>query len=341
MPAKSSNKFQDFYSQIELDCKSKQFGPIYLLQGEETFFITSIVNYLEKNVLNETEKSFNQHVFYGRDIDAMQLLGAVKRFPMMAERQLVIVKEAQNLKGLADMLHYFENPLNSTVLVLCFMGKKVNAITKEGKALKKHIIFSAETIPEWQIDNWILAHSKSLGLELTPKDARLLFEFLGNNLSRIDGELHKLAVNIAPKTKVSPADIEAFVGISREYNIFELQKALGQKDYSRANKILKYFMSDAGNNPFVVTLANLFGYFQKVMNIHYAPRGSEQQIASSIGVSPYFVKDYQTAQKNYPIIKLKSVFDVLHNLDLKYKGVGARKPDDAELYKELIVKLMR
>ncbi len=341
MPAKSSNKFQDFYSQIVIDCKSKQFAPIYLLQGEETFFITSLVNHFEQNALNETEKAFNQHIFYGRDIDAMQLLGAVKRFPMMAERQLVIVTEAQNIKGFADMIHYFENPLQSTILVLCFMGKKVNAITKEGKALKKHVIFSAETIPEWNIDSWILTHSKSMGLELAPKDAHLLFEFLGNNLSKIDGELHKLAVNIAPKSKVTPADIEAYIGISREYNVFELQKALGQKDFSKANKILKYFMSDTGNNPFVVTLANLFGYFQKVMNIHYAPRGSEQQIAASIGVSPFFVKDYQTAQKNYPIVKLKNVFDVLHMLDLKYKGVGARKPEDAEMYKELIVKIMR
>jgi DNA polymerase-3 subunit delta len=341
MPAKSSNKFQDYYSQVQIDCQSKQFAPIYLLQGDETFFITSIVNYLEKNVLSESEKAFNQHIFYGRDIDAMQLLGAVKRFPMMAEKQLVIVKEAQNLKGLSDLLHYFENPLNSTVLVMCFMGKKVNASTKEGKVLKKYAVFSADTVPEWQIDNWILSHCKTLGLELAPKDAHLMFEFLGNNLSKIDGELHKLAVNIAPKTKVTPADIEAYVGISREYNVFELQKALGQKDFSRANKILKYFMNDTGNNPFVLTLANMFSFFQKVMNIHYAPRGSEQQMAASIGVSPYFIKDYQIAQKNYSIIKLKNVFDVLHQLDLKYKGVGTRKPADAELYKELIVKLMR
>ena len=341
MPAKSSNKFQEFYSQIKSDCQSKQFAPVYLLQGDETFFITSLVNFFENNVLNDAEKSFNQHIFYGRDIDAMQLLGAVKRFPMMAERQLVIVKEAQNLKGLAELIHYFENPVPSTVLVLCFMGKKVNAATKEGKALKKHVIFTADTVSEYHIDNWILSHAKSMGLELTPQDAHLLFEFLGNNLSKIDAELHKLAVNIAPKTKVSPADIENYVGISREYNVFELQKALGQKNYSRANKILKYFMSDTGNNPFVVTLANLFGFFQKVMTIHYVPRGSEQQIAATIGVPHYYVKDYLTAQKNYPILKLKTVFDILHQLDLKYKGVGARKPEDAELYKELIVKLMR
>lgn len=334
------NNFNDVFEKIKEACKTKRFQTVYLFQGEEPYFVTQLAHYLEENALPDSEKSFNQHILYGKDVTVNQILSIAKRFPMMGTHQLVMVKEAQHVGGLDALIPYLEKPLESTILVFCMMGKKVNAATKEGKTFQKHVVFNSERIPDWNMDKWIHEFVKSRGLEIQMPQAQLLFEHLGSNLSRISSELEKLAVNIQPRKKIESEDIETYIGISREYNIFELLKALSSRDFSRVNKILKHFADDPGNNPFPPTIAMIFSHFQKTLALHYLAGKTDAEKMQMLRISSNALKDYQTACRNYPIMKLKRVIQTIHEMDLKSKGVGVRRPQDSELYKELIVKII-
>lgn len=335
------NNFNDVFLKIKEACVSRKFSPVYLFQGEETYFITQLSNYLEENALPDAEKSFNQHILYGKDVNTLQVVNYAKRFPMMGSHQLVMVKEAQHLNGLDALLPYLENPLQSTILVFCFMGKKVNATTQEGKAFQKFTVMSSEKISDYQLPKLIQEFVKAKGLDVGNHEIQLLSEYIGNNLDRLNSELEKLKVNIHPRKKVEAKDIETYVGISREYNVFELQKALGNKDFKTVNRILKQYSDDPGNNPFIFSVSMIFSFFQKVLVLHYMSGKSEQDKINALKIPPYFIKEYQSAARNYSISKLRIIMDTLHEMDLKSKGVGLRKPTDAELYKELIVKIIR
>ena len=337
----NTNKFNEAWGLIQSACKDKKFSPVYLFQGDEPYFVSQLADYLEEHALPQAEKSFNQHILYGKDVTIQQILSVAKRFPMMGSHQLVLVKEAQHVGGMDAILSYLDQPLPSTILVFCVMGKKISAATKEGKAFQKYTVFNADRIPDGQMGRWIREFVKSKGMDIDEKEASLLYEHLGNNLSRISSELEKLTVNIQPRKKIEATDIETFIGISREYNVFELQKAMGSKEFVKVNKILKHFADDPGNNPFPLTLAILFGYFQKILALHYLSGKSDSEKIQALKINPYFFKDYQSAARNYSITKLKLVIQTILEMDMKSKGVGVRRPPDAELYKELIVKIIR
>ncbi len=341
MAAKIINKFEEAWNKFHSDCQNGKFQPVYLFQGDETFFISKLADLAEESVIPASGKDFNQHILYGKDVQTEQVLSLAKRFPMMADRQLVMVKEAQHLTQLDNMIPYLEKPASGTVLILCFMGKKINMNTLAGRAFQKHFVFNAEPVSEGNIISWITEYTRTLQLQISDQDAWLLYERTGNNLSTIAGELEKLAANLQDRTNITPKDIADNVGITREYDIFEFTRALGSKNQQKISLILKNFVSDPGSHPFPMSLGMIFSYFQKVMLLHSIPGGSDLQRAQILKVPMFAIKDYQTAAKNYPIHKLKAVFQVIHEMDLKSKAIQIRKPGDAELYKELIVKIMR
>jgi len=341
MAAKVKTNVQDEYQSIAKDIISGNFSPVYLLQGEEFFFIDGLAGLLEQKVLQPAERDFNLHVFYGIDTDASQIIAKARQFPMFAAKQLVLVKEAQNLDDFEAFIPYLSNPVDSTILVLCMMGKKLNMATKEGKAFKPFVIFNSDLVPEWEITNWIRKYAQTKNLIVEEREARLMNEYLGNNLGRISHELDVMSVNLGERKKVEVPDIEKYIGISRSYNIFELQDAIGKMNFARAIKIVHHFSDNIKSHPLVVTLANLNSYFQKVQAVHYAGGKNEAQLASAIGVSPYFVKDYVTASKNYPLSKLKKIFEVICDTDLKFKGISGNNLPDEALYRELMIKILR
>jgi DNA polymerase-3 subunit delta len=341
MAAKVKTNVQDEYQSLAKLILAGNFSPVYLLQGEEFFYIERLANLLEQKVLQPAEKDFNLHIYYGVDTDPNEIIAKARQYPMFANKQLIMVKEAQNLENLELLMPYLLSPVQSTILVLCLKGKKVNMATKEGKAFRQHTIFNSDLIADWDMMNWIMKFSQTKDMIVEEREARLLNEYLGNNPGRISHELDVLKINLGERKKVEVKDIENFIGVSRNYNVFELQKAIGAKDFAKAIKIAYHFSVNIKSHPLVVTVANLNSYFQKVLSVHIAGPKSPDQLASILGVAPYFVKDYTLAAKNYPLSKLKIIFDTLCETDLKFKGImGNNIPDDA-LYSELIVKIMR
>jgi DNA polymerase-3 subunit delta len=260
---------------------------------------------------------------------------------MFATKQLIIIKEAQNLDDFETFIPYLSNPVQSTILVLCMMGKKLNMTTKEGKAFKQHLIFNSDLVPAWDIEHWIRKFALTKGLIVEEREARLLNEYLGSNLGRISHELDVLRINMGERKKVESLDIENFIGVSKNYTVFELQDAIGKRNFAKAIKIVCHFSGNLKSHPLPVTLANLNSYFQKIQAVHVAGPKSDEQIASAIGVAPYFIKDYIQAARHYPMSRLKNIFETICDTDLKFKGIlGNNIPDDG-LYKELIVKILR
>lgn len=328
------------YEQIIKDLKQKKYQPIYFLCGEEPYYIDKISDYIENNVLDEAEKSFNQTILYGRDTDAITIINEAKRYPMMAERQVVIVKEAQDIKKIEELNSYFENPTPTTLLVICYKKKSVDKRTAFGKIVsKKSVYFESVKLYDNKIPEWIDAYVKEKNYKIDPKASILLTEFLGNDLAKISNEIDKLILNISPNEIISPSLIEKFIGISKDYNVFELTKALGLKDVLKANKIVNYFAANPKNNPFILTISNLYSYFNKLIITHSLKNQSDNVIASELGVNPYFVKEYKSACANYDYKKLVEIISLLHEYDLKSKGMNNNQ-EDSELLKELVFKIL-
>lgn len=328
------------YEQILNDLKQKKYHPIYFLCGEEPYYIDKISDYIENNVLDEAEKSFNQTILYGRDTDAITIINEAKRYPMMADRQVVIVKEAQDIKKIDELNSYFENPTPTTLLVICYKKKSVDKRTAFGKNVSKNsVYFESAKLYDNKIPEWIDAYVKEKKYKIDPKAAIMLTEFLGNDLAKISNEIDKLTLNISPNEIISPALIEKFIGISKDYNVFELTKALGLKDVLKANKIVNYFAANPKNNPFILTISNLYSYFNKLIITHSLKNQSDNVIASELGVNPYFVKEYKSACANYDYKKLVEIISLLHEYDLKSKGVNNNQ-EDSELLKELVFKIL-
>lgn len=330
----------DWFKPLFSDIKNKKYLPVYFLHGEESYYIDAIADYLSDNVLDDSEKAFNQTVVYGKEAEVGQILEAAKRFPMMAEKQVVIVKEAQQLKKIEELEPYFETPLESTVLIICHKYKKVDARKAFAKKLSKNgMLFYSERLYDNQIPTWIAGYSKSKGYTVEPKAAQMLVEFLGLELSKISNELDKLFITLEGKTNaISAKHVEENIGISKDYNNFELTNALASKDVLKANKIINYFASNPKNNPLVVTNSMLYSFFSKVLM--YQTLKNKGDAARELGVNPYFLKDYQQAAGLYSIKKVVAIVAYIREYDLKSKGVGNANVPDGELLKELIYKIL-
>ena len=332
----------DEAKQIVTDIKKGNIKPIYFLMGEEPYYIDRISDYIAENVLSEEERGFNQMVIYGRDSNVEDIVSNAKRYPMMAERQVVIVKEAQDLSRTIDKLvDYAENPQPTTVLVLCYKYKKLDKRKKLHKVVSKSgVIFEGKRLYENQVADWIMKTMKSRGYAASPKAAQMLVEFLGTDLGKIDNELQKLQLICPEGTTITPEIIEENIGISKDFNNFELRKAIGERDTLKAHRIINYFAQNPKDNPMVVTISLLFAYFSQILQFHGLPDKSKGAVAKQLKVSPYFVSDYVTAARNYPMKKASHAISLLQETDVKSKGVGAANVSQGDLLKELLVKIM-
>ena len=331
------------------DLKNRKYKPLYLLHGEEPYFIDQVGNYVEHKLLPDAEKGFNQTVLYGKDTDVMTVLSAAKRYPMMAEHQVVLVKEAQEMKWGRDdddkksinpLLNYLENPLPSTILVFCYKYGKFDKRKKTYKAIDKNgLVFESAALYDNKIPAWIEGYITEKSHKINQQASIMLSEYLGNDLSKIANELDKLLLNIDPGQEITLQQIHDNIGISKEYNVFELQTALSRKDPFKVNQIINYFDANPKSNPIVLVLGNLNNFFSKVLVYHYVKDKSPQNLARELGVNPYFLKDYEQAARNYNYGKTMQVISFLREYDLKSKGVESNS-NNGGLMKELMFKIL-
>ena len=316
--------------------------PIYFLMGEEPYYVDKISDYIETNLLQEEEKGFNQMTLYGRDVSIEDIVGNAKRFPMMAERQVVIVKEAQELSRTIEKLaDYAENPQPSTVLVMCYKYKKIDKRKKLHKAVAKSVvIFESKPLYENKVGDWIRQELQARNYPIAPKAAQMLVEFLGTDLGKIDNELQKLQLICPQGTTITPELIEENIGISKDFNNFELRKAIGEKDSLKAHRIINYFSQNPKDNPMVLTISLLFSFFSQLLQYHGLKDQSKGNVAKVLKINPFFVNDYTVAARNYPMRKVSQIISLLREADVKSKGVGAANVPQGDLLKELLVKVM-
>lgn len=310
--------------------------------GEEPYYIDRISDYIEHNVLDESEKGFNQMTIYGRDSNIDEIVSNAKRFPMMAEYQVVIVKEAQDLsRTIENLVDYVKHPQESTILVFCYKYKTLDKRKALYKALQKSgFVFESKKLYDNQVPDWIRRVLSAKGYTITPKASQMLVEFLGTDLSKINNELEKLQIILPQGTQITPEHIEENIGISKDYNNFELRKAVGFKDVFKAQRIVKYFGDNPKDNPMVVTVGLLYNYFTQLLKLHGLQDKSPRNVASVLKVHPYFVDEYLTAYRNYQMKELSQAVSLLREFDVKSKGVGANAIPQKDLLKELIAKLM-
>jgi DNA polymerase-3 subunit delta len=326
---------------IVADIKRKILKPIYFLMGEESYYIDHISDFIEKNVLDESEKGFNQQVMYGRDVTIEDIIAAAKRYPMMAERQVIIVKEAQDLsRTIENLASYAENFQSSTVLVLNYKYKTLDKRKKLYKIIAKNgLIFDSKKLYENQVSDWIRKVLNGKKYQIEPKAALMLIEFLGTDLSKISNELNKLILILPEGTIINDKHIEENIGISKDFNNFELRKAVGEKNILKANRIINYFAENPKNNPLVMTISLLNGFFTQLLFFHGLQDKSKKSVASALGINPYFVDEYFLASRNYPIQKVTSILSFLRDADMKSKGVGANQSQE-DILKELLFKIL-
>ena len=321
--------------------KKGRFKPIYWLEGEEPYFIDMLVDYAEHHILPESEAGFNLTVFYGRDADWAAVVNACRRYPMFAERSVVLLKEAQHMRDIDKLEPYIENPLSSTVFVVSYKEKKVDARTKFAKLLKQNAeVFTTKKIYDNQLPEWASNMVQQHGLTISQKALQLLVDHIGNDLSRIQNEVEKLAVNLGSRKNITEDDIETYIGVSKEFNVFELQDAMVRKDLAKAIRIIQYFEANPKAAPIQMMLPALYNFFSKVYMI-FGVQGDEKTLATAIGVNPYFIKDYIAAAKNYAYEGVERILLLLHEYNLRSVGVNNAGAEDSSLMKEMVVKMMR
>ncbi len=330
-------KLQEILSNL----KNRIYAPVYFLQGEESFFIDKISGFIEDNVLTEAEKAFNLSVLYGRETTVDTIVSTAKKYPMAASHNVVIVKEAQNLSGIEKLQAYIEHPLESTILVLNYKYKKLDKRKKFAVSVKKNgVLFESPRVYENQIPKWINEYLAGKGYKISAKAASMLVEFLGTHLEKISNELDKLTINIPPSETISDKHIEEYIGISKDYNLFELQNALGTKNILKANKIIRYFAANPKEAPLIRNVYMLYLYFSKLLIYSQLKDKSSRNVAATLGISPFFVKDYSTAARYYPPGKLIRIIHILREYDMKAKGIDNAGLSEGELYKEMIFKIL-
>jgi DNA polymerase III subunit delta len=330
---------------------------LYFLEGEEPFFIDQISEAIEKYALPEHEKEFNQFIFYGQDIDIAAVISQARQFPMMAERQVIIIREAQECKNLIKPVsvrnktnktveivlleEYVKSPMPSTVLVICYKHGRLDKRTKAAKNIIENSVYlNSEKLKDNNLPNWIESCAQSAGMVMNPDAAFMMSEFLGNDLSRIKNELEKLQLKVEKGKPVTREIVLENIGISKEYNVFELNKALGKRDILKAYQIINYFALNPKENPIQMITGGLYSYFQKMYALHVLAKHGDDMVSKRTRVPPYYLGEYKAAAKFYTLPKLAMVFDALSECDLKSKGVEGVTISEGELLKELVYKII-
>lgn len=329
--------FEKIYGEI----KQRSYRPIYFLMGEEGYFIDKLSDAIENGVLSEEEKAFNQLVMYGKDVEIGEVITAAKRYPMMAPYQVLIVKEAQHIRNIEQLAIYAEKPLHTTILVICYRGKTLDKRKTLAKKLSKaHVLFESKRLYENQILPWINTKLKEKNYGIEAKAAIMLVEYLGTDLSKINNELTKLQLVLPKGTKITPAHIEENIGISKDFNNFELQNAIGRRDIAKTLQIVRYFEANPKNNPFVVTLSVLYSFFSKLLLFHYiAKKMDERTLSQKLGVHPFFLKEYRSASQKYTVKQVVEAISLLRIYDMKSKGVDNLSTSEGQLLHELMFKI--
>ena len=330
------------YEEIISDLKKRIFKPVYFLAGEEPYYTDLITDYIEEKILPEEEKAFNQIIYYGEDTTIPSIIETSRRFPMMSSHQVVIIKEAQTLKKIEDLIYYLEKPLLSTILVFNYKYKVIDKRTKLFKALENHAVyFESAKLRDYQIPAWIERYLMTKGIKTDPSASAMLTEYLGTDLHKIANELDKLIITLPEgKPVITSALIEKNIGISKEYNNFELQKAIGEKNTLKANMIVNYFDNNPKDNPITLSISSLFSFFSKLLTFHYLNDKSKNNVAAVLKVNPFFVKDYEIAAARYNASKTVHIISLLRTYDMKSKGYGDLSSEPGDLLKELVFKIL-
>ena len=320
--------------------KKKDYRPVYWLEGEESYYVDQLVDFAENNIIPEEETAFNQVVFYGRDAGWSNVVNACMRYPMFGEKQLVLVKEAQHMKDIEKLDNYIRNPLSSTVLIIAYKEKKVDGRSKFGKYVKDHTAFySGAKIKDYELPGWIQGFLDQKGLQPTQKAVMLLADHIGNDLSRLTNEVEKLCINLGKRTSLTEEDVETYVGISKDYNVFELQNAVGRKQLDKAMRIVQYFEQNPKAAPIQLVLPSLYGFFSKVYML-FSVNGDDKTIAAATGIHFFVLKEYKQAANVYGYKGVESALMLLHQYNLKSIGINSTSTSDASLLKELLCKMM-
>ena len=331
------------YEEIARDLKNRIYKPVYYLMGEESYYIDRISDYIAQTVLTDEEKEFNQTVLYGSDTDVPTIINAAKRYPMMSEYQVVIVKEAQNVKKIEDLSYYLQKPLMSTILVICHKHGVLDRRKKLAVEIANvGVLFESKKIKDAQLPGFISTYLKRKSVDIEPKASEMMAEFVGTDLNRMAGELDKLVITLPQGVRrITPEQVEKNIGVSKDYNNYELRSALVARDILKANKIIKYFEENPKTNPLQATLSALFGFFSNLMLAYYAPEKTEQGIANQLSLQPSWkAKDYMAAMRVYSGVKCMQIIGEIRYCDAKSKGVDNSSLSDGDLLRELVYKIL-
>jgi len=333
--------------QVLADLKAGQYAPVYFLQGDEPYYIDLISDYIEQNCLAEAEKGFNQTILYGKDVSMAQVLTNARRFPMMAERQVVIVKEAKDIQdinkedGQKLLMSYLDNPVPSTVLLFAHKHKNLDGRKPLTKAAKAKAVFVATAqLRDYELPGWIETYIRQKGYQINDRSVMMLSEYVGTNLERLTNEIGKIMLNIEDGGMINEDLVQKYVGISKEYNVFELQRAISFRDPVKANKIVRYFAANAKANPIIPMIALLYSFYSKLLIFHGTKDKSDNGLMGAMGVRNFALKEYKAAARNYPLGKVMQSIGLLRKADLQSKGVNSGAMKDGEILKELVFKLM-
>ena len=323
------------------DLKKQNFKPVYWLEGEEEYFIDQVIHYAESKILTDGEAGFNLTVFYGRDAAWTDVINACKRYPMFSERQVVILKEAQSMKDIDKLESYIEKPLSSTLFFVAYKNKKLDGRTKLAKILKdKAVLFTTKKMYDNALPEWTSELIKSKGYTISNKALFLLIDHIGNDLSRLNNEMDKLALNLTNRKNITEDDIENYVGISKEFNVFELQQAIASKDLYKAVRIIQYFGANPKAAPLQLIFPALYNFFSKVLMVYSVPARDEKSVGAAIGVHAFFVKDYMQTAMKFSHHEIEKVLLLLYEYNLRNIGVNDAGTEDADLLKEMVVKMI-
>jgi DNA polymerase-3 subunit delta len=329
------------------DLKARKYAPVYFLQGEEAYFIDLISNYIEQHVLTDSEKGFNQVVVYGKDVNMAAILTHARRFPMMAERQVVIVKEAQDIQDINNeagsklLLSYLQQPVPSTVLVFAHKNKSLDKRRELGKNIEKLAIsITTKKLYDNQLPDFVSSYAKQKGVTMEDRALQIFCEYIGNDLNRLGNEFDKLLIGGVPAGGITAEQVMIQVGISKEYNIFELQRAVVSRNTLQANRIVNYFEKNTKKNPVIPVVAFLYSFFSKLLAASQAPDKSDKGLVSALKISPYAARDYVQALRLFQQDKIIQNISFLRDADLKLKGVDAGAADEGQVLRELVYKLI-
>jgi len=321
------------------DLKKGKIAPVYILHGEEPFYIDQVSDWIEDHLLDEASRAFNQIVLYGKEADARLVIDEARQYPMMSQRRLIIIKEAADMKTINDLTDYIKKPVPHSTVVLCHKYKKIDKRTSFGKAADGAgiVVLESKKMYDNQLPNWVMERSRELNLQVDDKIANLLAEYLGNDLNKIDNELSKIKLNVGENKKVTVEEVQELVGMSKEYNVFELQSALAQKDIYKSWMMANYFAENPKAIPIQMAVSSLYGYFLKVLIAVQSKGGSDMEMQKALGLSsPFFVKEYRMAAGNFNEDHVRAILIKLKEIDLKSKGVMNRHSEDGPLYKDLV-----